>query len=151
MRLRFNNRVDYAVEFDAHDLPSFRTQGCHALRSFRTSQHRRVHRGEVGKDVLWTSIAHLDVLGERREMWFTPGTIKVSRGLAISFFEPADVIFPFIEADNLDEIFTVDEFDLSMRAERMWKMCVDCLRWEGAIYSTSMALDNVLQGEIWEQ
>lgn len=147
MKLRWSNQKDFDVTFEANDTESFTENGLSALRSFRISRERRVHRGEIHKTVSWCEPGYLHIWDAERSTWYNPGEIReTSKG--ISFFEPHSVLADFAEGESLDDIKNRDVTWFTEQASKLWQWCYDTWAWGNALNLTVMQVGDELQKEI---
>lgn len=138
MKLRISNRKDFSVEFLACSDNEFCDSVKQAAVEFREHEYRSVHRGEIGKTVIWANSGYLGVFDELSGNWYNPGQIKQTvTGLA--FFEPREIqVLPFRESDTLESVLLQDEFSVNATYAQIWSMCVDVWKW-------GLALNNCVQ------
>ena len=145
MKLRFSNRQDFDVQFEANDLDSFRRNAMSALRSFRITTERRVHRGESGKTVSWFGVGGLDIYDEHNRQWYgpegEPHFIETESFGRIGIASHFKLEIPFLETAALDEALADDRLKLIgidptsfehvhllTDEGRVWNMCVAAYR-----------------------
>jgi hypothetical protein len=143
MKLRWSNNHNFAFEFEANDPDSFYEQAFSALRSFRISQHKRVHRGEIHKTVVQCEACSLHVYDGDNGNWYSPAgeakSIDTQSFGTISIKHHFNVQFDHLSADSLADLQTnlkfslisfdpirVERLDLRDRtaSDRIWNLCI---------------------------
>jgi hypothetical protein len=163
MKLRWSNGHNFAFEFEANDPGSFYTQALSALRSFRIASHRRVHRGEIHKTVVWCEGCSLGVYDEESKNWLYPTgeakRLETQLFGSISINRHFDVRVPFSESDSDGDLLLDTRFDLicldsaSIEAlrlndrtvsDRIWNLCVGVYQHGQALNAFTMSVGDVI-------
>ena len=129
MKLRFSStlRKD-EVTFRAENEQEFIEQAILAAREFRERHYRKVHRGEIGKNLLWFDSATAGMWDESHRQWYNPGKIgSIESGL--QFFESYTYELSWAEAETLDQMFAHDEFELRANGAQLWQGFCASFRW----------------------
>jgi len=145
MKLRFSNRHDFDVQFEANDLASFRENGMSALRSFRISSERRVHRGEIRKTVSWFDGGEIGVYDEHAKQWYNlegdAKFIETESFGTVGIAQHFRLEVPVLETATLAEALADDRLNLICSDPlsfeqvyllsdegQLWNMCVNTYR-----------------------
>ncbi len=163
MKLRWSNGHSFSFEFEANDPDSFYEQALSALRSFRISRHRRVHRGEIHKTVIWCEGCSLSVYDDDNRIWYYPEgestSIETKSFGVLGINRHFDVRFPFVEANSMDSLYAnykfdlvcldpslIEPLDLSDRAtsDRVWNLCYGVYEHGQALHTFVMSIGDVI-------
>jgi len=140
--------MDTVAEFDTNSLASFREAGLTALHEFRAAASRRVHRGEIGKNVLWSPSGELHLYDDERNGWFSMGQVKKSDGPSgWHFFEPSPITAPFREAETFADMGGADEWWLLGHSSQFWQRVVDTWNWGRTLGTLIMEIGDMLPEE----
>lgn len=151
MKFRISNNKSYAAEFSAENKADFYRELKAAAASFRENCFRRVHRGEMHRDVFWCEAGYLHIYNPEAKNWFGPGRIDTvsgepsKSGLAgSSFFVPRETpVLRMCEVDRLESVILQDQFGLL--SMDLWEQCMSAIRWCNALYGWIYEVGDVLK------